>query len=225
MDTIALGNVVGKDPGQPEKLDYANNSNWMSIASRVDTDRYLTQHSDPVAHLVLAHQTAGHNYIARVSYEARTALYMQASMNKSLKEPDGTLSESTERRLDRAAEILLRYFLFTDEAKLPSPIRGTSAFAAEFAKSGAKDRQGRGLREFDLDTRTFRYPLSFLIYSEAFDALPEIILRRFYARLDRVLLGRDTTGMSAALSEKQRIAIREILLETKPEAGRRWISK
>jgi len=217
-----MGNSVGTDPDQPEKLDYEHNRNWTSLASKYELQKTLTPHSDVVAHLVLAHQTAGHNYIARVSYEARTAMYMQASINRSLKEPVDTFSESTERRLDRSAEILLRYMLFTDEKKLPSPIRGDSGYAAEFAKVGAKDRKGRSLREFDLDTRLFRYPLSFLIYSEAFDALPETIRARFYSKLDTVLAGKDTAGMSAALTSAQRSAIRDIVLDTKPEARRRW---
>jgi hypothetical protein len=217
-----MGNVLAADSDQPEKLDYKSNSNWKALDSRIDTDRFLTPHSDVVAHLVLSHQTAGHNYIARVSYEARTAMHMQAAINQSLHEPAGKLSESTERRLDRAAEILLRYLLMTDEQKLTSPVRGTSAFAEEFAKGGPRDAKGRSLREFDLATRTFKYPLSFLIYSEAFDQLPEVIRSRFYVKLGAVLRGEDRTGMSAALTAEQRAAIREIVLATKPEARRSW---
>lgn len=213
-----MGNVLAPDPDQPEKLDYDRNRNWTSLATKYETQKTLTPHSDVVAHLVLAHQTAGHNYIARVSYEARTAMHMQASINRSLKEPVNTFSESTERRLDRAAEILLRYMLFTDEKKLPAPIRGDSTFAAEFAKTGPRDSKGRSLRDFDLDARMFRHPLSFLIYSEAFDALPETIRVRFYNKLDAVLKAQDNPDLSAA----QRTAIREILLETKPEARKRW---
>lgn len=193
-----MGNAVGTNPDLPEKLD---------------SPRIPSSHSDIVAHLVLAHQTAGHNYIARVSYETRTALHMQASINRSLKEPVNTFSESTERRLDRAADILLRYMLFTDEKKLPGPVRGDSEFAAEFAKAGVRDSKGRSLREFDLETRLFKYPLSFLIYSEAFDALPETIRSRFYTKLDAAL---------RASNDANHKAIREILLETKPEARRRW---
>jgi hypothetical protein len=208
-----MGNVAGTDPDQPEKLDFEHNRNWTSLSSRFDVQKVPTPHSDVVAHLVLAHQTAGHNYIARVSYETRTALHMQASINRSLKEPVNTFSESTERRLDRAADILLRYMLFTDEKKLPGPVRGDSEFAAEFTKTGVKDSKGRSLREFDLETRLFKYPLSFLIYSEAFDALPETIRTRFYTKLDAAL---------RASNDASHKAIREILLETKPEARRRW---
>lgn len=217
-----MGNVIAADADQPEKLDYSSNANWTSIAKRVDTSLYLSPHSDVVAHLVLSHQTAGHNYIARVQYEAKTAMFMQDAINKALREPATQLSESTERRLDRAAEILLRYLLMTDEQKLSAPVRGTSAFAEEFAKTGPRDAKGRSLREFDLVTRTFKYPLSFLIYTAAFDQLPAPIRQRFYRKLDAVLAGQDRTGMSAAMTEPVRVAIREIVRDTKPEAKKYW---
>jgi hypothetical protein len=108
--------------------------------------------------------------------------------------------------------------LFADEKKLPAPVRGDSSFAAEFASVGPRDSKGRSLRDFDLRTRLFRYPLSFLVYSEAFDALPETIRERFYRKLDTVLTAQDHPDLTA----EQRTAIREILLETKPEARKRW---
>jgi hypothetical protein len=51
-------------------------------------------------------------------------------------------------------------------------------------KKGPRDRSGRSLRDFELQTRLFRYPLSFMIYSDAFESLhPEVrakLWRRFY---------------------------------------------
>jgi hypothetical protein len=217
-----MGNAIAENPDKPENLNFGPNANWTTLSKRIDTGRYLVPSADVVAHMVLSHQSAGHNYIARVHYEAKTALHMQEAISKSLKEPPGTLSESTARRIDRAAEVLLRYLLMTDEQKLPAPVQGLSAFASDFGKLGPRDSKGRSLRDFDLQTRVFRYPLSFLIYSEAFDQLPERIRERFFARLSDVLAGRDTTGMSAALSPSTRDVIREIVLDTKPEARRRW---
>ena len=37
---------------------------------------------------------------------------------------------------------------------------------------GPRDSKGRSLRDFDLHERLFRYPLSYMIYSESFDAMP-----------------------------------------------------
>ena len=57
-------------------------------------------------------------------------------------------------------------------APLPDKVVGGNGYAAWFQAQGPKDSYGRSLRELDLNTRVFRYPLSFLIYSEGFDALP-----------------------------------------------------
>jgi hypothetical protein len=48
---------------------------------------------------------------------------------------------------------------------------------------GPRDKQGRSLRDFDLQTRLFRYPLSYMIYSPAFNALPDSIRARIYERI------------------------------------------
>ena len=64
----------------------------------------------------------------------------------------------------------MKYLLFCGEAKLTDPVAGTSDFAEEFAARGPFDEKGRSLREFDLTTRLFKYPCSYLIYSKAFDA-------------------------------------------------------
>ena len=91
-----------------------------------------------------------------------------------------------------------------------------SGFAARFASQGPRDRQGRSLRELDLDGRLMRYPLSYMIYSEAFDALPADAKDSIYRRLWEVLSGRDRSSRYAHLSDADRRAIREILLDTKP---------
>ncbi len=81
--------------------------------------------------------------------------------------------------------------LFLDEAKLDAPIKGTSGFAEAFQKAGPRDRKGRSLRDFDLTQRMFRYPLSYMIYSEAFDGMPEAARERIYRRLFDVLTERE----------------------------------
>ncbi len=72
------------------------------------------------------------------------------------------------RRIELAAEDVVRGLLYTGETKLDDEVKGTSGFA----KRGPADGEGRSLRQFDLKTRLFRYPCSHLIYSRAFDDLP-----------------------------------------------------
>jgi hypothetical protein len=67
------------------------------------------------------------------------------------------------------------------------------------------------------DERLFRYPCSYLIYSQAFDALPDLTKRYIYGRLGDVLGGQDKNEEFAHLSEADRRAIREILEETKAD--------
>jgi hypothetical protein len=84
------------------------------------------------------------------------------------------------------------------------------------SKLGPRDSRGRSLRELDLGKRLLRYPLSYEIYSDQFDGLPEYALDYVYARIVEVLQGRDTTGISASLTDAERQAITEILIDTKP---------
>ncbi len=193
--------------------------NVVSLKKYFDTTRYLTPHSDIVALMVLEHQTKLHNLFTRAGVEARAALLVQAEMNQVMKRPAGELSDTTARQLDHAAEILTRYLLFADEAPLQSPVRGTSEFVKLFAAQGPRDPQGRSLREFDLDRRLFKYPCSYLIYSEPFLRLPQPLKQRILARIDAVLSGQDTSPAYARWSPEDRRAVREILAATLPAAS------
>ena len=96
----------------------------------------------------------------------------------------------TLRRVGHSCEPLVEYLVFAGEVKLTGPVEGSSTFASEFAARGPRDGQNRSLRDFDLKSRLFRYPCSYLIYSEAFDQLPPAAKRAVYARLWDVLSGK-----------------------------------
>jgi hypothetical protein len=68
----------------------------------------------------------------------------------------------------------------------------------------------------------FRYPCSFLIYSEAFDALPKPALDYFYLRLWDVLTEKDKDEAFSNLSHTDREAILSILRQTKPNLPGYW---
>ena len=80
------------------------------------------------------------------------------------------------------------------------------------------DSKGRSLRQFDLKTRLFLYPCSFLIGSESFQQLPAGVQTRVWQRLDAILSGQENGPQFAHLSPEDRLAIREIVTETCPEA-------
>jgi hypothetical protein len=217
-----MGNAVARNRDKPDQLETTGTQNLTDLIRRFDTGAYLTPHSDIVALMTLEHQTHMTNLITRVGFETRMALHMQQALNRELGEPADYLSDSTRNRIHAAADELVEYLLFSEEAQLTEPLRGTSGFAEVFAKQGPRDAQGRSLRDFDLRTRLFRYPCSYLIYSEAFDHLPAAARDRVYDRLHAVLSGRDTTAKFARLSSDDRKAILEILRDTKPGLPESW---
>jgi hypothetical protein len=221
-DQRHMGNVFAEDRDHPEQLDREKGANVTDLKSRIDIGAYLGGHSDLVALMVLEHQTRMTNLITRVNYETRMAMHEQHAINKSLGEPDDRISDSARRRIDNAAEALVKYLLFADEAVLEGPVKGTSTFARDFASRGPRDRKGRSLRDLDLTRRMFRYPCSYAIYSPAFDALPPVVRDRIYRRLHEVLTGADQTPLYARLTPPDRTAILEILRETKRDLPPYW---
>ena len=178
---------------------------------------YPTPHSDIVALMVLEHQMEALNRIGRASFLTRLALEEQADLNRAQDLPPDAPRESITRRIESACEPLVRALLFCEEAKLTEPIAGSTTFAKEFAARGPFDSRKRSLRQFDLRTRMFRYPLSYTIYSPQFDGLPPQVKARVAHRLEEVLSGKDTSKEFAHLSSADRRALREIVKETKPE--------
>ena len=217
-----LGNVWVQDLNQPDRLDTEAGANVTHLGKLVQLSAYPTADSDLVALMVLEHQTRLHNLLTRANWETRLALTQQADMNRILGEPPDHWSDSTRRRVQAQVDALLKYMLFAEEAALTEPVSGTSKFQKEFPLSGPRDRQGRSLRDFDLKQRLFRYRCSFLIYSEAFDALPAAAKDDFYRRLWNVLRGEDKSADFASLSKTDRREILEILLETKSGLPEYW---
>jgi hypothetical protein len=220
-----MGNVNVPRPAHhepPPKLEFPAGTNVTDLAGRCDVAPYLAPHSDIVALMVLEHQTHLHNLITRANYQTRLALRDEGAMNRSLGRPLDERLDSTVSRVKSVCEPLVRYLLLADEAPLTDRVEGTSSFAKEFVARGPRDRQGRSLRNFDLEQRMFRYPLSYLIYSEAFDALPELARDFVYRRLWQVLSGEDESGKFGNLTETDRRAIIEIVRDTKPDLPDYW---
>lgn len=220
-----LGNLILRSKQEPEEIDNTQGHNVTDLTSRLDLKPYLTPHSDIVALLVLEHQAMAQNLIIQANFSTRQALHYQAMLNRELKEPPGNRWASTLSRIRSVGDPLVKYLLFAGEARLQSPIKGTSGFAEHFAKQGPRDSQGRSLRDFDLQTRMFKYPCSYLIYSPAFDALPGDVRDCVLERIWKVLDGQDSSPEFAHLSKTDRTAILEILIATKPNLPSYWKQK
>jgi hypothetical protein len=150
--------------------------------------------SDVAALMVFDHQMHMINLITRIGWDTR------AGMNRQLAE---------------SAREFVDYLLFVDEAPLPSKLQGSSGFSTIFAARGPRDSKGRSLRDLDLQRRLLRYPCSYMIYSDAFDALPAEVRDAIYKRLWQVLSGEEKGKKYGRLSAADRRAVVEILRETK----------
>jgi len=159
---------------------------------------YLTPYSDAVAHLVFEHQLEMMNVLTRVGWEYRIA----AAESRPLSD------------LERTVEDAVDYLLFVGEARIER-VQGTSGFAEAFQALGPRDAKGRSLRQLQLDGRLMRFPLSYMIYSAAFDGLPAEARDAIYRRLWSVLSGEVEDTRYAGLSPSDRQAMMEILIATK----------
>lgn len=197
-----LGNGVVTDLQDEESIRDNQELTLSSIAGRAAEGSYLLPTSDVVALLVFEHQMRMINLFTRYGWEVRYAR--------------GESSSGQAQALTRAVREVVDYMLFVDEADLPSPVRGTSGFREEFESRPPFDSAGRSLRQLDLERRLMRYPLSYMIYTDAFDGMPVEARNAVYFRMWQVLSGQDEDPRYARLSASDRRAIVEILRDTKP---------
>ena len=166
--------------------------NLASLAGRIDPARYLEPGSDIVSLLTLEHQAGVINLIARINAQYR------GLDNDDIK----PALRATAQDIDASIAQLVTVMRFADEVALPSPVQGSSGFAASFAAEGPHDGKGRSLREFELRSRLFRHPLSYMIYSQAFaDLNPQArmrVLRGLYDALGKARGGAAAINIAAA---------------------------
>lgn len=195
------GNCIGLDAADPK-----GNSARNSLSDLVNLDGYLQQTSDVVALMVHDHQTHLHNFITRLNFETRIMLHRYGHI----------------RYLRHQVDAFLRYLTFAEETELEGPIAGTSGFAQEFGRQGPFDPQGRSLRDFNLKSRLFEYPCSYLIYTPSFDALPKEMHEHVLKRLHAILSGEDDSVVYQRISPRAKEAALAILRATKPALPDYW---
>ncbi len=210
-----MGNILYKE--DEDHSDREAGANITSLEKLIATEPYLAPHSDLVALMVLEHQTQMHNAIAAANYETRQAIHQSFQMNEFLGREKDFLSESAVRRINSSADRVLQYLLMCDEFPLKNAVSGTSEFAKDFSNRGIKDSKGRSLRDLDLTNKLFRYPCSYLIYSDAFDALPAEVRSLVIAKLKAILEEPGDAPEYEHLTPELRREVLEILRDTKPE--------
>lgn len=196
------GNVTF-DPAKPGEVP-AGGLNVLSLADRFDTSRYLEPGSDIVSLLTLEHQAGFVNLTTRINAQ-------YASLDKG----PGARVPVKAADIEESIATLVAYMTFAGEVPLPSPVKGTSSFTDTFPAQGPHDKQGRSLRQFDLNHRLFRYPLSYMIYSQAFDNLDRRARDQVYRRLYDALRGTGRPDALAALKDRDTAGAINILAATK----------
>lgn len=193
-----------------------------SLARRSAPEKgYLANGSDIVSLLLLGHQTQVHNLLADLTIKTRRALHDQTIMDELLQRK-APLSASTKSRIKHASDKALKAMFFSDEIDLPRIDLARSEFAQAFGKRGPRDAQGRSLFQLKMDERLPRYPLSYLVYSDTFAKLPAEALNYLWDEMERILDSKGVRDGYENLSRRDKIAIKEILLATHPEAPKRW---
>jgi hypothetical protein len=183
-------NAVAPDPAEPQVLASEGTRNILRLDRFFNSNGYLSPVSDIVALMTFEHQTQMVNLFTRLGWLVRIG------------------ADSNE--VDAMVDVVADYMLFKGEAPLTEPIEGVSSFSVTFPERGPRDRKGRSLREFDLGKRLFKYPLSYLIYSAQFDALPEGTRKRIYGRI------------FAGLAGETRRPVIEIVCDTKADVPASW---
>jgi len=124
-----------------------------------------------------------------------------------------------------AAQDIVDRLLFRGATELPAGVDGSAEFLRAYAAGAKRNRTGLSLRDLELKGRLFAHRCSPLIYTESFAALPETLKALVFARLRTALESDDPKGRYAYLHAAERRRILDILLETHPEAARRWSTK
>jgi hypothetical protein len=189
--------VTGRSTGWKHRGNRVGQGWLVSLYDQFYDDGYLGAYSDIAALMVLEHQTRMTNLLTLLGTQAR----------------NGAPADAVARTVAETVD----YMLFVDEAPIPARIISTSGFTGYFSDLGPRDSKGRSLRDFDLKTRLFKYPLSYMVYSQVFQQLPQTSKDAVYDRLLHVLSDSSVDPKHARLTPADRHAILEILTDTQPE--------
>jgi hypothetical protein len=162
---------------------------------------HLNRHSDPIAHIVLEHQIGLVNLCIKIQYQIRES---------------NSLSIDNQKLLNtNLTNELLDYITFKNEPKLPNPIVvSSSPFAMEFQKQMIAPGSTDILRQFDLKTKLFKYPCSYMINNRLISWLPEQIKDEFYAKLINILkLDSSIWNENSHLGKPDRLSLHQFLTQ------------
>ena len=198
-----LGNFIVTDASMLAQKPWQGQINTDKLDNFVDLSTYPRQTSDIVALLVLQHQVDLQNRIVRLNFETRKLLAENPAAG--------------DKELQPLVMPLLQGLFMADEAPLADTVEGNSGYREAFEQRGPKTTDGFSLRTFDLKSRTFKYRLSYQIYSKAIDGLADPVKGLLFRDIRAVLDGDTLLLPDYELPADERQTIRTILQATKPE--------
>ncbi|MEM9481007.1 MAG: hypothetical protein AAGA58_15245 [Verrucomicrobiota bacterium] len=192
------GNAIGKMwKGELSKEEFLP-------GDKSDLNQYPVPTSDILPHLLFEHKAGFTNRVLEATYLAR--FYEHTSK--------ANFTSSQNQKLDDIADGLVRYILFADEVPLPrGGVEGQQEYIDAFRENRRSTKDGRSLKDFDLETRLFRYRCSYMIYTPLFREMPEAIRARILKKLTTALAD-DAPSEFRYLPLSERRAIRQIIAET-----------
>lgn len=199
-------NLMGatRSSGNFEKVAVEPGKMW-------DLERHLLPTSDILPNLVHEHQIGFENRVFHAAYTLRQVT------------AQSRLPSATKPELEKHAEVLARYILFVDEAKLPRQgIEGDTAFIRDFQRNKKAATSGASLKDFDLKNRIFKYRASYMLYTESWQMLPKELKERVYYKMAEGLRDQNPNPAYAHLPADEKRAIRSILKETLPGLPGWW---
>jgi hypothetical protein len=224
-DALHRGNATHADDADSAP-PLAQAQNVVDLRGRIDAARYLSPHSDLVALMVLEHQTHAHNALAWAAGRTKLVLHRDRALPQSTAAEAGAaapeLSDSARSQLKAIADDLLAVLLLRDMPPLPAPVRGSSDFAGAYLAAGRRDRAGRSLRELELHTRLFRWPVSPMIASPSFRHLPSELREIVLLRMLRILTGRNGRRAYSHIADEDRQPLLAMLVELVPDLPADW---
>lgn len=214
-----LGNIILEERGDLDALDDFRiwNLDTLADTAYMDPTPYPRDTSDIVALMVLEHQLTVQNQISHIKFKAPALMKRQGLLDDMEAQSWLELSDPAQVLLSGMLNKLVRHLVFLDAANIASRLSGLQEYTDSFQARGPWDSKGRSLRELKLEGTLFRYPLSYLVYSDDLNALPAFAKDYVYQRLAAYLNGEEDLAGNPQYSETDRKAALEILRETKSD--------
>lgn len=202
-------------PNGDAELELEKGSNLSDLSPYFNTKRYLRPTSDIVALMVLEHQVEMHNLLTQGASVVHEQTERSRSLAKHLGEAfDPANYQTLQHVIASHAQRIVKHLLFSEEVALTEPIVGDPAFQEAFRANRREDSEGRSLKDFDLKTRMFKHRCSYMVYSRAFDLMPDLLKNAVIEELHGALAYDNDNEAYAHLHPEEQQVISTILSET-----------